>query len=155
MTTDQEEYWRTNAEYHKRSPGDEEANYHFFRKALACADLKCDCSILELGCGTGANLRALRGPVALDVQHLLGHQPIQTLFGRRQGLLAAGFDQGMAGQRGVPHRRNAGLAIGLVLADHQKLVEPLSRHGARRIIRALAEHLVHHHDIGHRRVNRA
>jgi pseudaminic acid biosynthesis-associated methylase len=58
----QEEHWNGepgNA-YHQRSPGDEEANYHLFRKALACADLKYNCSILELGCGTGANLRALQ-----------------------------------------------------------------------------------------------
>lgn len=46
--------------YHERSPGDEESNYHFFRKALACSDLKRDARIIELGCGTGANLRALR-----------------------------------------------------------------------------------------------
>ena len=57
----QEEYWSTNTEYHKRSPGDEASNYEFFRKALACADLRWNCSILEFGCGTGANLRALKG----------------------------------------------------------------------------------------------
>ena len=59
MTTDQEKYWQENDEYHARSPGDEEANYHFFRQSLANSGLKYDCSILELGCGTGANLRAL------------------------------------------------------------------------------------------------
>ena len=57
---EQEEYWRTNAEYHKRSPGDEASNYEFFRKALVGADLRWNCSILEFGCGTGANLRALK-----------------------------------------------------------------------------------------------
>lgn len=57
---DQEQYWKDNDAYHQRSPGDEESNYHFFRKALACADLRWNCSILELGCGTGANLRALQ-----------------------------------------------------------------------------------------------
>lgn len=57
---DQEQYWKTNDAYHQRSPGDEESNYHFFRKALACADLRWNCSILEFGCGTGANLRALK-----------------------------------------------------------------------------------------------
>lgn len=59
MRTDQETYWTHNDEYHARSPGDEEANYHFFRRALRNSGLKYDCSILELGCGTGANLRAL------------------------------------------------------------------------------------------------
>ncbi len=38
-------------------------------------------------------------------------------------LVAAGFRQRVAGQRGVPHRRDAGLAIGLLLADHQQLVD--------------------------------
>lgn len=58
---EQEEYWKANTEYHKRSPGDEASNYEFFRKALKCADLRWNCSILEFGCGTGANLRALKG----------------------------------------------------------------------------------------------
>lgn len=58
---DQEAYWKNNTEYHKRSPGDEASNYEFFRKALACADLRWNCSILEFGCGTGANLRSLKG----------------------------------------------------------------------------------------------
>jgi spore coat polysaccharide biosynthesis protein SpsF len=57
--TPQEQYWKDNDAYHARSPGDEESNYHLFRKALACADLRWNCSITEYGCGTGANLRAL------------------------------------------------------------------------------------------------
>ena len=57
---EQEQYWKDNDAYHARSPGDEESNYHLFRKALACADLRWNCNILEFGCGTGANLRALR-----------------------------------------------------------------------------------------------
>ena len=43
----------------------------------------------------------------------------------------------MAGQRGVPHRRDAGLAVGLVLADHQQLVDAAPRDRARRMIRRL------------------
>lgn len=60
--TDQEEHWKGEAgdAYHQRSPGDEESNYHFFRAALRNSDLKYDCSIIEFGCGTGANLRALQ-----------------------------------------------------------------------------------------------
>jgi hypothetical protein len=42
-----------------------------------------------------------------------------------------------------------------VLADHQKLVDSPARHGAGRIIRTLAQHLVHHHGVGHRRIDRA
>ena len=70
-------------------------------------------------------LRGLDRPVPLHVQNLFGQQPIQPLLGRRDSVgLASGFKQGMTGQRGVPHRRHAWLAIGLVLADHQKLGEP-------------------------------
>jgi spore coat polysaccharide biosynthesis protein SpsF len=65
--TDQEQYWQHNDAYHQRSPGDEESNYHFFRKALAKADLRWNCSILEFGCGTGANLRALKRPFTRPV----------------------------------------------------------------------------------------
>lgn len=60
MRTDQEAYWLHNDAYHARSPGDEASNYEFFRKALRCADLRFNCSILEFGCGTGANLRSLK-----------------------------------------------------------------------------------------------
>ena len=60
MTTDQERYWEGNGAYHQRSPGDEESNYFFFKEALRNAELKFDTTILELGCGTGANLRALQ-----------------------------------------------------------------------------------------------
>lgn len=65
--TAQEDYWQANDAYHKRSPGDEASNYEFFRKALNCADLRWNCSILEFGCGTGANLRALKGCFASPV----------------------------------------------------------------------------------------
>jgi pseudaminic acid biosynthesis-associated methylase len=57
---DQARYWQENNEYHQRSPGDEEASYHMLRKALACADLRWNSSVLELGCGTGTNLRAIK-----------------------------------------------------------------------------------------------
>ena len=59
---DQEAHWNgePGRAYHERSPGDEEANYHMFRHALRHSDLKYDCSILELGCGTGAGLRAMQ-----------------------------------------------------------------------------------------------
>ena len=36
-----------------------------------------------------------------------------------------------ADQRGVPHRREAGLAVGLVLVDHQQLLHRLRGDGAR------------------------
>src|SRR3954468_8566263 len=53
-----EEFWKGEFgnEYNRRSPGDEEANFRLFKKALFGFQLA---SIVELGAGTGANLRAL------------------------------------------------------------------------------------------------
>ena len=61
----------------------------------------------------------------------------------------------MAGEPGVPDRRDAGLAIGLVLLDDEELLHRLSRNGALRVDRRIAEHVVHHHAVGHRRKDRA
>lgn len=60
--SDTEQFWsgEFGADYTRRSPGDPEANYHFFARALAHAYLPYPPRILELGCGTGANLKALR-----------------------------------------------------------------------------------------------
>lgn len=53
-----EEFWKGSFgnEYNRRSPGDEEANFRLFKRALFGFQLS---SIVELGAGTGANLRAL------------------------------------------------------------------------------------------------
>lgn len=61
MITEQERAWageHGNA-YNRRSPGDEEANYHFFRRATRLSAPHDHHQILELGAGTGANVRAL------------------------------------------------------------------------------------------------
>ncbi len=84
-----------------------------------------------------------------------GFSQSRPCLAERQRLVAAGFDHRVAGQRGVPHRRDAGLAIGLVLANHQKLLKRPPRDRARRIVRRLAERLIHHDGVGHRRINRA
>jgi pseudaminic acid biosynthesis-associated methylase len=58
--TEQEVAWsgeHGNA-YNRRSPGNEEANYHLFKKALYKAGPIG--TILELGAGQGANMRALQ-----------------------------------------------------------------------------------------------
>ena len=59
MIQTQEEYWKANAAYHARSPGDPDANYHFFQRALKRAQLTYNPTILELGSGIGSNLVAL------------------------------------------------------------------------------------------------
>ena len=97
----------------------------------------------------------LHRPVALEVEHLPRLQPVEALLHLRERVFAAGLRQRVAGQRGVPHRRDAGLAIGLVLADHQQLVDAPAGDRARRKIRSLAERLIHHDDVGHRRIDRA
>lgn len=62
MTTAQEQAWKGDFgnQYNQRSPGDEEANVAFFTKALHRLRHKGIGSIIELGAGTGANIRALR-----------------------------------------------------------------------------------------------
>lgn len=45
-------------DYHRRSPGDVSANLAFFERTLAKTERVA--SVLELGCGVGSNLRALR-----------------------------------------------------------------------------------------------
>lgn len=45
--------------YNVRSPGNVKANYHFFLRALESVRHRLE-SVVELGAGTGANLRALR-----------------------------------------------------------------------------------------------
>lgn len=64
MHNEQDAAWRGNHgnDYNRRSPGNEQANYMLFRRALRHDGLGFPlepASILELGAGTGANIRAL------------------------------------------------------------------------------------------------
>ena len=111
--------------------------------------------IVVLECPTARTRgRAFHSPVALEVEHLPRLQPVQALLGFRRRPFSTRFHQRVTGQRGVPHWRDAGLAIGLVFADHQKIVERSACGGARRIVRGFAQHFVHHHGVGHRRIDR-
>ena len=59
-------------------------------------------------------------------------------------------------QRGVPHRRDAGLAVGLVVLDRPAASRPTARAMARcGMVRRIAERVVHHHAVGHGRIDRA
>lgn len=69
---EREQFWagEFGNEYNRRSPGDERSNYHFFEAALNLGAHRRrpghpvrPASIVELGCGTGANLRALHSLV--------------------------------------------------------------------------------------------
>lgn len=70
---DRTDFWKGTFgdEYHRRAPGNVQSNFVFFRRALGelIWDRKLG-SVLELGCGTGANLRALRAH--LPNAHLAG-----------------------------------------------------------------------------------
>ena len=54
------------------------------------------------------HVRPPRDPVALHVQNLLGHQPVQRLAGLRQRAFVTGFQERVAGEPGIPDRRDAG-----------------------------------------------
>lgn len=61
---EREQFWagEFGDEYNRRSPGNIEANKHFFQRALQATkhiDVGGDPQIVELGCGMGANLCAL------------------------------------------------------------------------------------------------
>ncbi len=94
-------------------------------------------------------------PVALDVEHLERREPVER---RPHGLspgFASSLKQRMSGERRVPHRRQAGLAIGLVLADDEKLLDRLARHREMRMIRRVAERVIHQHTVRHGGIDRA
>ena len=63
---------------------------------------------------------ALRGPVASDIEHLLRLQPSEALLRGGLGRLAARFQERMTGERRVPHGRQAGLAVRLVVRDDKQ-----------------------------------
>ena len=110
--------------------------------------------VLE-GPAAGADIGPPCDPVAADIEHLLRHQPIEATLDLRDRVLAADLQQSVAGEPGIPDRRDAGLAIRLVLVHGQKLLDRLARDGAMRMIFRIAERVKHHHAIRHRRKNRA
>lgn len=59
---ERESFWRGEFgdAYHQRSPGNPAANVAFFRRVLGRGLLAVLDSAIELGCGTGANLAALK-----------------------------------------------------------------------------------------------
>lgn len=87
MRTEQERAWASEHgnEYNRRSPGNEEANYHFFNRIFGggLAQFLPITSVLELGAGQGANLRALRRlfPGAHLTAVELNQQAVEVLHG--------------------------------------------------------------------------
>ena len=110
-------------------------------------------AILE-GPATGADVGPALGPVALHLELLQWQQPVEPAERRRFGFGAAGFEQRVRGERGIPHRRDTGLAIGLVILDDEQPLDRGPRRRARRIVRRPAECSEHHHAVGHCRIDR-
>ena len=102
----------------------------------------------------GTDIGPPRDPIAFDVEDLPGHQPFKTFAGVRRRVLATDLEQGMADEAGVPDRRDARLAIGLVLVHDQQLLDRLAGDGALRMMFRIAEHVEHHHAVRHRREDR-
>ena len=103
----------------------------------------------------GPQIGPPRDPVAAHVEDLLRGEPVEAALGLGRRALAADFQQRVANQAGVPDRRDAGLAIGLVLVHGQKLLDGFARDGALRMVFRIAEHVEHHHAVGHGGENRA
>ena len=84
-----------------------------------------------------------------------GSSHCSALAHPRQRLAVAGLQQRMAGEPGVPDRRDAGLAIGLVGMHDQQLLDRAARDRPLRMIRRIAQRVEHHHAVRHRRIDRA
>ena len=93
MNAKQEEHWAgpQGDAYHQRSPGNEQANYYFFAQALGATTPgpRGIRTILELGAGTGANVRALEKlyPFAEITALELNEQAAKTLKERSPNVL--------------------------------------------------------------------
>ena len=91
------------------------------------------------------HIGTLDGPVALDVEHLERLEPVERRPHRLAARFTARFQQRMGGKRRVPHRRQARLAIGLVLADDEQLLDRPARRDQMRMVRRVAQRVVHQH----------
>ncbi len=109
--------------------------------------------VLE-GPAARAHAGPLLGPVARDLEHLSRLEPGERGIGARFIGVAARLHHRMRGEHGVPDRRDAGLAIGFLRADHQQPLDRLPRGGARRMVLGIAQAVEHHHAVRHRRIDR-
>ena len=78
--------------------------------------------------------------------------------GAQSGGLAvwiAAFQQGVRRQGRVPDRREARLAVGFIVLDHQQLLDRTARGGAIGVLLVTAKRVVHHHRVRHGREDRA
>jgi hypothetical protein len=87
---------------------------------------------------TRPNVRTLNGPVALDVKDLQRRQPIERRAHRLAPSFTPRFKQRVRSERGIPHRRQTRLAIGLVLADDEQFLDRSARNDEMGMVRRIA-----------------
>ncbi len=89
------------------------------------------------------------GPVALHVEDLERLEPVERRLYRRRPRVPARLHQRMSGERGVPDRRKAGLAVGLIVLDHEEALDRLTRRDEMRMIGRVAQRIEHQDGIRH------
>ncbi len=94
-------------------------------------------------------------PVAVDVQHLLVGEPVHRLLDRWILAVDAGLQQGMGDERRIPDGRDAGLAIGLVVAQHEQLFDRFLGDDEVRMIGRVTQRRHRHDRVGHSGIDRA
>jgi hypothetical protein len=78
-------------------------------------------------------------------------EPVERSADRRRQRCVADFHQRMRGQRGVPYRRDAGLAVAaLALRDEQFAQRRIGRDTVR-VIPWITQAIVHYQSVGHGR----
>ena len=69
-----------------------------------------------LECPTaGPHIGPPHDPIAFELEDLLCCKPLETFADLRYGLIAADLEQTVTGERGIPNRRHAWLAISFVV----------------------------------------
>ncbi len=96
-----------------------------------------------------------RGPVADRVEHLLVGEPVDRAADRRRKPRVADLHQRVAGERAVPHRREAGLAVAVLAVEDEQLADRSGGGGAIGMIRRISQAIEHHQRVRHRREDAA
>ncbi|TPV99644.1 MAG: hypothetical protein USCAAHI_00918 [Beijerinckiaceae bacterium] len=100
-------------------------------------------------------MRLLHRPIAGDIGNLEGFEPGYPGANRQRYYFPASFHQRVRGERRVPHRRDAGLAVSLVLVDNEQLVDRTHHLDHLGVLPSVAQRIEHHRRIRHCGVDRA
>ena len=88
-------------------------------------------------------------PVALHIENLQRRQPGKSARHGGIGPRRPGFHQRVGDQGGVPHRRDARLAIGFVRFDDEQILHRPARNDIVGMILGITQQIIHHHAVGH------